>query len=68
MDLVAADLRTNREERRMYEALLADVRTESARLLAEGRALGFKVTTMATLAGVSRKTAHEMLRAVSDDE
>lgn len=66
-ELVATDLRQNRKERRMYEALLTDTRNELVRLLQEGRMAGFDVTKMARLAGVSRNKAHRLLRGATHD-
>jgi hypothetical protein len=55
-------LEANRERRARAEAEVAAARDQLRALLASGSKLGFDVTQMARSAGVSRDTAHRLLR------
>lgn len=68
---VLAALEANATRRRRAERELEVGRLELAELVIEGRFLLFplQVTAMARAAGISRNTAHELLRrALADDD
>ncbi|MGH3032994.1 MAG: hypothetical protein ACRDON_00370 [Gaiellaceae bacterium] len=57
-----AKLRANRKRREKAHAELTAGRRELQKLLAQGRKRGAEVAGMARAAGISRDTAHRLLR------
>lgn len=55
-------LAKNRAKREAAETTIGGLRDELASLLAEGRAAGGTVAALARAAGISRETAHKLLR------
>lgn len=55
-------LAKNRARREAVEAKVETLRDELAKLLVQGRAAGLPVAVMARSAGISRETAHKLLR------
>jgi hypothetical protein len=63
----AARLVRNNVRRGQTERTLESLRTELAQLLAQGKKEGLPVSHMAALAGISRETAHKLLREGGGD-
>ncbi len=59
-------LERNRKRREAASAELDAARQELRDLLVEGRRMGFSVTRMCHFAGISRQTAHKVLRGGGD--
>ncbi len=59
---ISQQLARNRAKREAAEATLESLRTELGSLLAQGRAAGLPVAVMSRTAGISRETAHKLLR------
>ena len=57
-----AALERNRARRETAEAKLEATRAEMGELLIRGKAAGISVAALARAAGVSRETAHKVLR------
>jgi hypothetical protein len=60
--VIEAKLRENRKRREKADRDLTAARRELQKLLAQGRRGGVDVSAMAKAAGVSRDTAHRLLR------
>jgi hypothetical protein len=60
-------LHRNRQKRTRAEFALVEARDELATLLVEGAREGRKVAPMARAAGVSRETAHRLIREWRDN-
>jgi transcriptional regulator of acetoin/glycerol metabolism len=59
---IEARLRLNAKQRDEAEAKLETGRVELAQLLAAGKKAGLAISGMANLAGISRETAHKLIR------
>jgi Fic family protein len=62
--VIDAKLRENRKRREKADRDLTAARRELQKLLVQGRKGGVDVAAMARAAGVSRDTAHRLLRTV----
>jgi lambda repressor-like predicted transcriptional regulator len=60
--VIEAKLRENRKRREKAQGDLTAARRELQKLLARGRKNGVDVAAMARAAGVSRDTAHRLIR------
>lgn len=59
---ISQRLARNRAKREAAEATLDSLRSELRSLLSQGRAAGIPVAVMSRTAGISRETAHKLLR------
>lgn len=59
---ISQRLARNRAKREAAEATLDSLRSELGSLLSQGRAAGVPVAVMSRTAGISRETAHKLLR------
>ena len=67
-DVSLEDLGRNRRQRARLKHELEQARDQLRNLLVEGKATGEKVSHMAEAAGISRDTAHALLREAKEGE
>ena len=65
-ELAAEQFKVNRERRESLAAEVASAREDLADLLVWGSNYGLDVAHMARMAGISRETAHKLLRQVGE--